>query len=53
MYQEAEVEADDDTCGDGDGSKFKITEMSGESLCDDEHGIGSYSAEDGWANYVP
>lgn len=52
-YQEAEVEADDDVIGDGDGGELEVAEVAGEGLGDDEHGIGGDAAEDGGAHYVP
>ena len=52
-YQKTEVEADDDVIGDGDGGELEVSEVAGEGLGDDKHGVGGDSAEDGWAHYVP
>lgn len=52
-YDQAEIEADDDAGGDGDGSEFQVTKVAGERLGDDVHGEGGDTAEDGRTNYVP
>lgn len=52
-YQEAKIEADDDGVGNGDGSEFDLTEVAGEGLSYDIHGVGGDAAEDGGAHYLP
>lgn len=52
-YQEAEVEADDDSVGNRNRSKLDFTEVAGEGLGDDVHRVGSDAAEDGGTDDVP
>ena len=52
-YEEAEVEANDDGVGDGDGSELNFAEVAGEGLGDDVHGEGGHAAEDGGAHNMP
>lgn len=52
-YQEAKIEADDDGVGNGDGSEFDLTEVAGEGLSYDIHGVGGDAAENGGAHYLP
>ncbi|KAL8226330.1 hypothetical protein R6Q57_016162 [Mikania cordata] len=51
--EKAEVEADDDAGGDGDGGELHVAEVTGEGLGDDVHREGGDTAEDGGAHYVP
>lgn len=53
MYQEAEIEANNDIIDDGDCSKLSVTKVASKSLGDDIHGVRSNSTEDGRANYLP
>jgi len=52
-YHEAEVEADDDGVGDGDGGELEVAEVSREGLRDDVHAVGDDAAEDGRRHDVP
>lgn len=53
IYQEAEIEADNDSVGYGDGGELDVAEVAGKGLCDNVHGEGSDTAEDGRSDYVP
>lgn len=45
-YQEAEIESNDNIICNGDGSKFKITQMTSKSYSDDGHRVGGKAAKD-------
>lgn len=49
-YQKAEIESDNYSVGDRNGSKFDITQMTSESLGDDVHGEARDTTEYGRAN---
>ena len=52
-YQKAELEANDDSVGYGDGSEFNLTEMTSKGLCDDVHRVGRNTAEYSRTNDAP
>jgi hypothetical protein len=52
-YQQSEIEANNNSIGYGDCSKFNITKMASESLGDDVHGESGHPAEDSRPNDFP
>ena len=53
VYEEAEVEADDDVADDGDGGEFELAEVAGKGLSDNKDQVGCDSGEYGWSNDTP
>lgn len=51
--QETKSDGDDDGGGDGDGSEIEVTEVAGECLCYDSHGVHGQPAQDGGPRNYP
>ena len=52
-YQQAKIEANDNSVGNGNGSKFNFAKVASEGLGDNVHGVRSDAAEDGGTHDLP